>query len=228
MSRKRPGVGQARKTRQPLKIDKLPVEWREQIQKWRAVGKTWAEIEELSKGFPWREAPAAACEGFADGRIPESNLIRWHDLRVEQVQKETLARSEQARALAATFAKAGLDNTDEAVVNALRDNIFILAESSAAKDRAQLIDGLTKLGLLLTEIKKNDIRERKVKVDEIAAELAKRKTDAALKKFEEASAQAKRKLEKGQSITLDDLNRLRERVFGLDPLKPTSRATANG
>jgi hypothetical protein len=35
--------------------------------------------------------------------------------------------------------------------------------------------------VLLTEMKKNEIRERKVKVDELAAELAKRKTDAALK-----------------------------------------------
>jgi uncharacterized coiled-coil DUF342 family protein len=74
------------------------------------------------------------------------------------------------------------------------------------------------LGLLLTEIKKNEIRERKVKVDELAAELAKRKTDAALRKFEEASEQAKRKLEKGKSLTVDDINRIRERTFGLPPV----------
>jgi hypothetical protein len=86
--RKRPGVGARRKTRQPLKIDKLPQEWRDWIQKQRAKGSTWAEIEEMSATtLPW-ESEASAKALFSAKRLPETNLIRWYDLRVEQVNRE--------------------------------------------------------------------------------------------------------------------------------------------
>jgi hypothetical protein len=220
--KKRPRVGEPRKTRQPLKIDKLPQKWRDQIQKYRAQGCTWVEIEELSRGFDWDKQELKVLELFPEMKIPESNLIRWYDLRVEQVTRETLARSEQARELAKAFAGADLSKTDEAVVNALRDTIFAEMQKAGSASRPDLIAALTNLGVLLTEVKKNEIRERKVKVDELAAELAKRKTDAALQKFEKASEDVKRKLEKGKSVTLADLNSLRERTFGLPPLQPAS------
>src|SRR3954468_20228823 len=125
-SRARPGVGDTRKTRQPLKIDKLPKEWRDQIQKYRAQGSTWSEIEELSRGFEWDTLETKVLEHFPDLKVPVSNLVRWYDLRVEQVNREILARSEQARELAQAIAGAGLKGaaTDEAVTNALRDMIF--------------------------------------------------------------------------------------------------------
>lgn len=217
-TRKRPRVGEARKTRQPLKIDKLPQSWREQIQKLRAQGRTWSEIEEWSKEFKWDTLLPPVRQLFPGDKIPETNLIRWYDLRVEQVNREIQARSEQARVLAQTFAGADLTKTDEAVVNALRDTIFAEMQKAGSASREDLIEALTELGFLLTEIKKNEIRERKVKVDELAAELAKRKTDAALRKFEEASAEAKRKLDKGKPVTADDIDRIRERVFGLGPV----------
>ncbi|GEM_PF-1302886 len=226
--RRHPGVGQARKTRQPLRIDRLPEQWRQQLLVYRAKGCTWAEIEELSRGLLWDSEEAKdARRLFPELRIPATTLARWYDLRVEQVNREIQARSEQARTLAQAFAGANLSKTDEAVVNALRDTIFAEMQKSNAASREDLIEALTNLGMLLTKIKTNEIRERKVKVDELAAELAKRKTDAALKKFEEASAQAKRKLEKGQKLGIEDLNRIRERVFGLDPLKPGAGTAAN-
>lgn len=222
MSRKRPGIGQSRKTRQPLNVDLLPEKWRQQIQAYRAKGSIWAEIEELSRGFDWDKLDAAVLKKFPDRRIPSTTLQRWYDLRVEQVNREIAARSEQARTLAQAFAGANLSKTDEAVVNALRDTIFAEMQSAGSEYRGDLMKALTNLGILLTEIKKNDIRERKVKVDELAAELAKRKTDAALKKFEKESEDVQRKLAKGKTITLDDLNKLRERTFGLPPLPARS------
>jgi hypothetical protein len=222
-SRARPGVGDTRKTRQPLKIDKLPEEWRDQIQKYRAQGSTWSEIEELSRGFEWDKLATDVLEHFpdlTDSRIEPRSLVR--PARRAGQSRETLARSEQARELAKAFAGADLSKTDEAVVNALRDQIFSEMQKAGSQSRPDLIAALTNLGVLLTEVKKNEIRERKVKVDELAAELAKRKTDAALQKFEKASEDVKRKLEKGKSVTLADLNSLRERTFGLPPLQPAS------
>lgn len=221
-SRARPGIGQPRKTRQPLKIDKLPIEWREQIQKYRAQGKTWSDIEELSRGFEWDKLPTKVLEHFPDLRLPESTLVRWYDLRVDQVNREIAARSEQARALAQSFAGANLSKTDEAVVNALRDTIFAEMQKAGSASREDVVKALSNLGMLLQEIKKNDIRERKVKVDEQALEQMKRRLDAQLRKFDEASDQAKRKLEKGKSLTVDDINRIRERTFGLPPVEQSA------
>jgi DNA invertase Pin-like site-specific DNA recombinase len=65
----RPRTGKKRRIRLPLRIDKLPQEIRDLIQKLRAEGKTWREI------------------GKATG-LPRTTLQRWYDLRVEQPRRE--------------------------------------------------------------------------------------------------------------------------------------------
>jgi hypothetical protein len=48
--------------------------------------------------------------------------------------------------------------------------------------------------------------------------------DRAKKAFEEASGEAEQKLGKGESLTLDDINRIRERTFGLPEIAPSHPA----
>src|SRR5260370_34035804 len=88
----RPLTGDARKTRQPFAIDKLPSEWRDRICALRAKYATWEQIEEESRRFDWakleQEDPELVLSHFADKRIPHSTLHRWYDVRVEQTAEE--------------------------------------------------------------------------------------------------------------------------------------------
>jgi hypothetical protein len=161
----RPGVGVERRTRQPLKIDKLPQEWREQIQKYRAQGSTWSEIEELSRGMEWDKLETRVLELFPEMKIPETNLIRWYDLRVEQVRKEILAEAEQARVIAEAFAGAKLDDTNEAVMNAMRDQVFALTRNAGDVDKKKLLGGLKDLSLLLARLQRIELQKRKLDAD---------------------------------------------------------------
>src|SRR4051812_2058830 len=107
-SKPRPLTGEKRETRQPLNIDRLPVETREEIQTLRAKGKTWEEIEEMSAKFvKWEELPPDVAVLFDRRRLPKTTLHRWYDLRVEQVHQETMVRAESARRFAEAFASRG-------------------------------------------------------------------------------------------------------------------------
>ncbi len=173
----RPRTGEKRKTQQPLKIDRLPPAVHDVILTLRnKLGKTWQEIEEISAqpmgekspGFvDWENLPTATLELFPNMRIPHSNLQRWYDLRVSQVQKDTLHTATKAREIAQAFAKAGVVSDDEAVINASRDTLFgILSEDPSLKGRANIAKGLIQLGDLMQKARTNRIRERKVTVDE--------------------------------------------------------------
>ena len=113
-TRRRPATGEKRRTQQPLKIDKLPIEVREAILWLRNnEGRTFDQIEEQSaqpysekwrtdgRGFVnWEALPLPVLELFPMLHLPHSNLQRWHDLRFKQVQRDIEARSAQARELA--------------------------------------------------------------------------------------------------------------------------------
>src|SRR5229473_1740284 len=87
--RERPKTGEARKTRQPFAIDKLPSSWRDQIIAWRAKWLTWEQIEEETASFEWDKLPEEfSLSLFADRRIPHSTLHRWYDVQVEQKAEE--------------------------------------------------------------------------------------------------------------------------------------------
>ena len=174
---KRPGTGDRRKTNQPLKIDRLPPKVHEAIVQLRnQFGKTWQEIENLSaepvgektKGFvDWENLPTSVLELFPDLRLPHSNLQRWYDLRVDQVQRDVMHTSTKAREITRAFAKAGIVADDEAVINASRDTLMgILSEDGSVDGRANVAKALIKLGDLMQKAKTNKIRERKVTVDE--------------------------------------------------------------
>ncbi len=194
MTKPHPKTGEPRATAHRLNIDLLPPVVHEAILFLRnQLGKTWQEIEALSvkpaglsddakkaakdspkgvmlQGFvPWDTLPTEVLALFPDRRLPHSSLHRWYDLRVEQVQRDVLVRSEQAQVVAKAFAKAGMAKGDEAVINAARDQLMgVLAEDGSQAGRLNATKGLIKLAEVMLKATTNKIRERKVAVDEKA------------------------------------------------------------
>jgi hypothetical protein len=237
-TKRRPRTGEKRRTNQPLKIDRLPVEIRDIIQHLKnGRGKTWIEIEELSSlpyddawskrdtwlkangGFvQWETLPTPVLEMFPDLRIPHTNLHRWYDLRVSQVTAETIARSAQARVLAAAFAKSQVKGGDESVLNAARDQLMsLIAENASPEARIAATKGLIALAERMQMRRANDIKERKVSTDERKLNILEEREARARERLAAETETAAKKVIDGR-FSLDDVNRIRERVFGLPPI----------
>jgi hypothetical protein len=198
-----PRTGEKRAVRQPLKIDKLEQPVRDAILKARAEGKTWEETAEF--------ASKAAEESLAI-----SVVHRWYDLRVAQVQREVLLQAEGSRVLAASFEKMGFEGMPEAALNALSSEVFAVVDAGTPAERMK---SLGRLILVASDLKKAQAAEKRARVQE-------RKLDLENKKFEELRSKADKetnaaagKIGKGRSLTIDDINRLRERTFGLPPVQ---------
>jgi len=230
MSKSRPKTGDKRRVNLPLKIDRLPIEVREAIKYLKNIGKTWQEIEELSSlpfnkkwstaggGFVnWDDLPTSVLELFPEMRLPHSNLHRWFDLRVEQITAEVMARSAQAREIATSFAKSIVKGADNAVVNAARDQLMsILAEDATPKARAAAAKALIALAEVMQGARANDIKERRVGVDERRIKVLEERERLARERVDQATKSAVKK-GTGQ-FSIEDINMLRERTFGLPPL----------
>ena len=230
MAKPRPRTGEKRAVNQPLKIDKLPQEVRDAIQTLKN-DHTWEEIEDLSGmrfnakwqsqggGFvDWDALPAKLSGLFPNRRLPHSNLQRWYDLRVRQVMAETLARSAQARELAAAFTQSIVKDSDAAVLNAARDQIMsILAESTQPGLRFAATKQLIALAEQMQSRRANDIKERKVGIDARKIKILEDREQLTREKLD---AETQRVAKKGTGqFSLKDINLLRERTFGLPPLK---------
>jgi hypothetical protein len=175
---------------------------RDEILALRAQGKTWEEIE-------------SASVKFAGQRLPHTSLHRWYDLRVEQVQREVLAQAERARQLAAAFAQRGFSELPEATVNALSSEVFGLMESASIQDREKALGNLL---FLLTKLMTARAKEKYVEIESRKLDLARRKFEELKQNADRATNEAAAKLGKGKALTLADINRIRERVLGLDPI----------
>jgi hypothetical protein len=231
----RPRTGESRQIRLPLSVDLLPMDVLEAIKELRSQwGLSWPEIERLSslpfsenwrkeigtRGFVnWDALPTRVLNAFPNLRIPHSNLHRWYDLRVEQAQQEVRARAEQARIIATAFANSGIENGDEAVTNAARDLIFEVLQAPDSKSRLVAFKGLVSLKDVMNGARANDIKERKVAVEERRTAQLDKDADLKLKRMEQETNSAAKKLNKGGELTIEDINRLRERTFGLPPIK---------
>jgi hypothetical protein len=197
MAARRPKTGEKRVTNQPLKIDRLSPEVHHTILLLRnAKGKTWQEIEDLSAlpvkegGFvDWESLPTPVLELFPNMRLPHSNLHRWYDIRVRQVRSETMQRAAQAQEIAEAFAKSNMAHGNEAVLNASRAVLMgFLTEDATERGRLNATKGLLKLAEVMQKARTNDIRERKVSVEEQALQLKldeiKRKAASVIKAVE--------------------------------------------
>lgn len=226
MTKAKPKTGERRKAKQPFNMDRLPPVVHDVILQLRnGRGKTWEEISALSAqpmdkgGFvEWSKLPADVRKLFPKKVIPRTSLHRWYDVRVQQVRADVEVRSEQARTIAQAFASSVMTNGNEAVVNAARDTIMaVLAEDASASGRQKAAKALIALAEVMQVARANDIKERKVSVDE--RRIAQLEKDAELKRkrFQREMDAAEKKLTKGEALTAEDINQIRQRVFGIGP-----------
>jgi hypothetical protein len=227
MPKARPKTGQARKTKQPLNIDRLPPVVHDVILQLRnRRGKTWDEISALSAepvgkdkaGFvEWDKLDPEVRKLFPKKIIPRTTLHRWFDLRVDQVREDVMRRSEQARVIAETFSNSLLVNGNEAVVNAARDTIMnVLAENSDAGSRENAAAALISLAEVMQRARANDIRERKVATDERKIKLLEDRETQQREKLAKQAEDLQRKHRSG-NLKREDLAKLVEETFGIAP-----------
>jgi hypothetical protein len=176
--------------------------------------------EELGNhGFiKWDKLPPGVVKAFPKRRLPHSNLHRWYDLKVKQGQKETLVRAEQARVIARVFAEAGIDKVDEAVMNTLRDLVFGMMHQQSDEARSLMVEYLLRYGGRDERAKANAIKERSITIAERKLALMEKDTELKRKRLERETEGAAKKLNKGGGVTIEDINRIRECVFGLAPV----------
>jgi hypothetical protein len=205
-------TGERPRVRQPLKMDKLPQELLDRVMQERAAGRTWMEIEEMSPRFDeWKKTSPAIQEEFPGLKLPHTTLLRWHDLRVDQVKKEVLADQVKAREIAGLFAGKQFKDLPEAVRNALGDKVFALMQSADDKTQGKTLKGLLELGWLLAQQRKLELQERKQQTDERALELkiqAVRDKVAALKKDVEGGGKKKQ-------LSPEQLKQRVDEIYGL-------------
>lgn len=235
MAKPRVKTGERRVIQRQLRIDVLPPMVHRAIQLLHnRFGLTWGEIERISAlpynaewkaklgefGFvDWDALPGDVRKKFPEPHLTETSLLRWYDLRVTQVRKNQADRWRIARETAQSFAEATMPGDREAVLNAARDVIFTMLQGDDDASRTLAAKGLLALGDVMNTATMNAIRERKVVVEERRATTQEKVSEAALKRFDRETEKASAKLGKGKEVTLDDINRLRERVFGLGPVE---------
>lgn len=211
--------------RQPLKMDKLPAELLDRVMKERAAGRTWLEIEEMSPRFEeWQKTSETVRAEFSGLKLPHSTLLRWHDLRVDQVKREVMADQVKAREIAGLFAGKELKDLPDTVRTAISDQLFGMMQNQDEKSRHKVVAGMLALGELLAQQRKLEIQEQKVQTETKRVALLEREFEMRKRKFDEETDKAARKLGKGKQLTADDINRIRERTFGLPPVAASTAA----
>lgn len=227
----KPRTGDKRRTHQPLKIDRLPVQARGSIKDLRDAGCTWKEIEDISALAPkdggfvdWDKLDAKTRRLFPGRRLPDTSLQRWFDLRVSQVVQDLAARSAQAREVAQAFAKSMVKGDNDAVLNAARDLILnFVSEDSTPKGRLAAAGRLIALAEMQQTARANAIKERKVATDERKLKLLEER-EALLRRKLEAEAERLTKKQKRGELKPEDLADLVQRTFGIAPKAEAAHA----
>jgi hypothetical protein len=178
MTKPRPKTGEQRRTKQPLKIDRLPQAAQEAIQTLYGRGRTWVEIEEQSArpysaewekdggGFiDWPNVDPEALDLFPGLKLPKSTLQRWFDLRVSQVRSQVMAESAKTRVWIEALAGKDVAGTNAAVMNAMRDQAFSLLHTVAPGDQEKFLERLTQLTLGLSRLQRVDLQAKRVDID---------------------------------------------------------------
>jgi len=205
-----PKTGERRKTHRPFAIDKLPAEWGERIIKLRAKWMPWERIEEETSRWEWEQLQAEQRKLYPKRRIPMRTLHRWYDVQYHQKISDIRSERVASQAIAAQFGADGYEELSESVKNAIADIVFSGAKGPADIDgfRKKLLD----LGWLLARNRQLDIADEKVKIERM-------KTEDIIARGNKATVEAADKLSRsGQGVSIDDINRIRCRVFGLPPI----------
>jgi hypothetical protein len=99
-----------------------------------------------------------------------------------------------------------------------------MMQNADDKNRGKVVAGLLALGELLNQQRKTEIREKQANADLKRVQLLEREFEMRKKKFDDETEKTARKAARGKAITTDDINRIRERTFGLPPIAGSSAA----
>jgi len=161
---RRPRTGEQRRTRQPLKIDRLPAEWKEQIAGWLRAHSV-DEVIELTKSLPWDKADARIRQLFPKRYVPEGNLYRYRDLRLDQADRRIDERMKVTQRIVKKWSEIGLKNLPEAVKNKLADLAFEIEQYSSEGNEKGVEKSLVELGWLLSDLRKSEVAAAKLELE---------------------------------------------------------------
>ena len=102
---KQPRVGQRRRVRKPLTLDRLPQETKQKILELRTAGRTWEQIA-------------------AELKVSLKALRNWYDLRVEQATEDIEQRRRATDRLVEKWGAGPLQHLDQASLNRLAAEVF--------------------------------------------------------------------------------------------------------
>ena len=136
-----------------MKIDRLPQEVRDEIERLRAQeGRTWEAIEQLSIKF-------------AGHRLPARSLLRWWDIRVGQELARVAERAALAERVQREWAKIPMKHLPLAVRQKLGQMAFPLSATAEKGQEEKQAKLLVELGWLLAKHKQLDIAASKVEME---------------------------------------------------------------
>jgi hypothetical protein len=107
---------------------------------------------------------------------------------------------------------------DDVVMNALCDLVFGMMHEQSDEARSLILKNLLAMAHVINGAKANAIKERSVMIDERKLVLMNGAMELKRAQLEQETKGKAKKLDEGRPNTIEDINRIRERVFGLPPL----------
>ncbi len=102
---KQPKVGERRRVRKPLTLDRLPPETKQKILELRTAGRTWEQVA-------------------AELKLSPKALRNWYDLRIEQATEDIEQRRRATDRLVEKWGAGPLQHLDQASLNRLAAEVF--------------------------------------------------------------------------------------------------------
>lgn len=163
-----PLTGQKRRARQPLKFDRLPVEWQEKIFGWLRE-KSVPEVARLVQQLEWEklDAKKRALFRLREGQfgLQESALYRVRDLRIEQIERAIEQRAASSARIAAAWAATGFKDLPKAVQNKLADFAFQIEQHASEGNEAAVAKVLIEMGWLFSDLRKSEVQAEKLALE---------------------------------------------------------------
>ncbi|HUS95754.1 MAG TPA: hypothetical protein VMX97_03330 [Hyphomicrobiaceae bacterium] len=168
-------------------------------------------------GDPAVTYPEASCRIQAKFglKVPASTLAYSRSLTVGQDEEDLQAAKQEAAAFT-EFMRQNPDVPEERL-----RKVWFYRRLASKEFRDSAIEP-GKLVFLAQRERELELRERQIAAVERQNELKGRQVEMQVEKMrrdlEEATHEATSKIGKGEAVTVDDINRIRERTFGLPPL----------
>jgi hypothetical protein len=177
-------------------------------------GITQAVNERFLEGMTGEEMLKYLFETYGIDDIPLSTIYYHRLTRTVAWKEEIRERKAAYTAMAELVDEHGLDEAAKA-------QLWEVCQTMSPAQLLLMRRGETDRKRLALDTEKLALDKQRVENEKQDLQL---RIDRAKKNFEEASGEAEQKLGKGESLTLDDINRIRERTFGLPEIAPSHPA----